>query len=242
MPFCDSRGVASSARATMPPVQTFGCPLRHCGQVPQKPDRHATTWSPGRTEVTSAPTASTIPAPSCPNTNGRSSGKRPLPSTTCRSLWQTPVAIVRTSTSRPHGLSMSTVSTVSGSCTLRNTAALICMWPSLPSDRAQSTPAANRLQKRPGGLVQVGWWICPCTRSPTRRRARRKLRGHRAKDAPPPLEGGGWGEGFVPHGTPPPNPLPQGEGEPVSCEARSDAAISRLESGTGPPASLSGQE
>src|SRR5437764_1377661 len=32
---------------------------------------------------------------------GLSSGKRPMPSTTCRSLWQTPVATVRTSTSRP---------------------------------------------------------------------------------------------------------------------------------------------
>ena len=33
----------------MPPVQTLGWPLRHCGQVPQKPDRQATTWSPART-------------------------------------------------------------------------------------------------------------------------------------------------------------------------------------------------
>ena len=33
---------------------------------------------------------------------------RPTPSTTCRSLWQTPVAAVRTRTSRPHGLSIST--------------------------------------------------------------------------------------------------------------------------------------
>ena len=33
----------------MPPVQTFGWPLRHCGQAPQKPDRQATTWSPTRT-------------------------------------------------------------------------------------------------------------------------------------------------------------------------------------------------
>jgi hypothetical protein len=31
--------------------------------------------------------------------------------------------------------------------------------------------------------------------------------------APPPLVGGGWGEGAVPQETPPPNPLPQGEGE-----------------------------
>ena len=33
----------------IPPVQTLGWPLRHCGQVPQKPDRQATTWSPTRT-------------------------------------------------------------------------------------------------------------------------------------------------------------------------------------------------
>src|SRR5437870_6502409 len=59
------------------------------------------------TVVTSAPTASTIPAPSCPSTIGRSSGKRPCPSTTCRSLWHTPVATVRTSTSRGSGLSIS---------------------------------------------------------------------------------------------------------------------------------------
>ena len=124
-PFCDSRGAAVSGRVTMPPVQRLGWPERHCGQLPQKPERQATTWSPGLTVVTSAPTASTTPAPSCPSTIGRSSGKRPIPSTTCRSLWHTPVATVRTSTSRPHGLSTSTCSIVSGACTLRKTAALI---------------------------------------------------------------------------------------------------------------------
>jgi urease accessory protein len=31
--------------------------------------------------------------------------------------------------------------------------------------------------------------------------------------APPPLAGGGWGEGAEPPRSPPPNPLPQGEGE-----------------------------
>ena len=39
--------------------------------------------------------------------------------------------------------------------------------------------------------------------------------------APPPLEGGGWGEGSVGGShrpTPPPNPLPQGEGEPALPE------------------------
>src|SRR4051794_10467563 len=111
----------------MPPVHRFGWPDRHCGQVPQNPDRQATTWSPTRTLVTSSPTASTMPAPSWPSTIGRSVGKRPTPSTTCRSLWQTPVATVRTSTSRRSGLSISTVSIVSGACGLRKTAASICI-------------------------------------------------------------------------------------------------------------------
>src|SRR5690242_1361524 len=58
---------------------------------------------------------------------GLSIGKRPMPSTTCRSLWQTPVAAVRTSTSRPDGLSISTDSMVSGAFGLRKTAACISM-------------------------------------------------------------------------------------------------------------------
>ena len=79
------------------------------------------------TVVTSDPTASTTPAPSWPSTIGRSSANRPKPSTTCRSLWQTPVATVRINTSRPHGLSTSTDSIVNGSCTLRKTAAFTPM-------------------------------------------------------------------------------------------------------------------
>src|SRR5215469_2488556 len=135
-PFCDSRGGALSGRVTIPPVHKLGWPERHCGQLPQNPDRQATTWSPGLTVVTSAPTASTTPAPSWPSTIGRSSGKRPSPSTTCRSLWHTPVATVRTSTSRPQGLSISTASIVSGSCTLRNTAASISIAFFLPKPGA----------------------------------------------------------------------------------------------------------
>ena len=52
-PFCDRRGFALSGRVTMPPVHRLGWPDRHCGQVPQNPDRQATTWSPTRTLVTS---------------------------------------------------------------------------------------------------------------------------------------------------------------------------------------------
>src|ERR1043166_5650913 len=47
-PCCERRGGALSGRVTMPPVQRLGCPERHCGQLPQNPERQATTWSPGR--------------------------------------------------------------------------------------------------------------------------------------------------------------------------------------------------
>src|SRR6058998_1715019 len=148
-PFCESRGGADSARVTTPPTQRFGCPPRHCSQLPQKPERQATTWSPGRTVVTSAPTASTTPEPSCPRTIRRSTGKRPMPSTTCRSLWQTPVAAVRTRTSRPDGLSISTDSIVRGSCGLRKTAAFISMARSslrqLPAEPVADRAAHDQL-------------------------------------------------------------------------------------------------
>src|SRR5690348_16327136 len=84
-----------------------------------------------------------MPAPSWPSTIGRSSGQRPSPSTTCRSLWHTPVAAVRTSTSRPHGLSISTDSIVSGACVLRKTAAFISMALSSPR-RVPAEPVADR--------------------------------------------------------------------------------------------------
>ena len=56
-----------------------------------------TTWSPGLTERTSLPTASTTPAPSWPSTDGAFHGMVPL--MTDRSLWQTPAAPMATRTS-----------------------------------------------------------------------------------------------------------------------------------------------
>src|ERR1700733_10302256 len=53
----------------------------------------------------------------------------------------------------------------------------------------------------------TGWRACPHTRQDKRRAE---------KNTPPPLEGGGWGEGSVQRThapTSPPDPLPQGEGE-----------------------------
>src|SRR5881296_2996155 len=80
---------------------------------------------------------------------GRSVGQRPWPSTTCRSLWQTPVAAVRTRTSRPDGLSISTDSIVRGSCGLRKTAAFISMARSslrqLPAEPVADRAAHDQL-------------------------------------------------------------------------------------------------
>ena len=77
-PFCDSRGAASSARATMPPVHTFGWPAEALRAGAAEAGEAGDDMIARRARVvTSAPTASTTPAPSWPSTIGRSSGKRP---------------------------------------------------------------------------------------------------------------------------------------------------------------------
>ena len=55
------------------------------------------TWSPTATAVTPSPTASTTPAPSWPSTAGSGFGVAPV--ITFQSLWQTPLATMRTVTS-----------------------------------------------------------------------------------------------------------------------------------------------
>ena len=61
--------------------------------------------------MTSEPTASTIPAPSCPITTGVGNGM--VPSSTDWSLWQTPAATIRTSTSPAPGARTSSASVIS---------------------------------------------------------------------------------------------------------------------------------
>src|SRR5205085_2500583 len=71
------------------------------------------TWSPFRTEVTPAPTSTTTPAPSWP----RIAGNRPSGSAPDRvnsSVWQMPVALISSSTSKAFGPSSCTVITSSG--------------------------------------------------------------------------------------------------------------------------------
>src|SRR5581483_1503722 len=84
------------------------------------------TWSPTFGLVTPGPTASTTPAPSWPGTNGTGTGR--LPRSTERSVWQIPVATIRTSTSPALGSSSSRVLIDIRSMS-STTAALTCMEP-----------------------------------------------------------------------------------------------------------------
>ena len=77
----------------------------------------------------STPAVTSAPAASWPRIVGM--GQAYLPSTKCRSLWQTPQAPVRISTSRGPGLSTWTSSIVSGASTSRRIAAFMERLPSL---------------------------------------------------------------------------------------------------------------
>ena len=83
-----------------------GLPTEHWSQMPQLETVAMTTWSPGFTRVTSEPTASTTPAPSWPMSDGAGHGM--VPSSRLTSLWQTPAAASRTSTSSGPGSMTST--------------------------------------------------------------------------------------------------------------------------------------
>src|SRR5580704_18139581 len=88
------------------------------------------TWSPFFTEVTPAPTSSTTPAPSWPRIAGNSpSGS--APERVNSSVWQTPVALISTSTSPARGPSRSTVSTTSFSPARVASAAFVFIDPVL---------------------------------------------------------------------------------------------------------------
>src|SRR3954454_18923144 len=104
-----------SQRLDRPAAQNRPCP--------QAGRKLVTTWSPGATAVTPAPTAWTTPEPSCPPTIGyRPPG---LECRRCSSEWHRPAYAISTSTSPGPGsrTSSSTISySVSG---LRRTAALV---------------------------------------------------------------------------------------------------------------------
>src|SRR5262245_60101099 len=105
-------------------VQRFVRPLRQWMHMPHSGAKSVMTWSPGATSVTPSPTRSTTPAPSWPSTQGA----YPLgsaPEAVYRSVWQTPHATRRTSTSSDFGSARSSSWTTSGSPNSSSTAARI---------------------------------------------------------------------------------------------------------------------
>src|SRR5213596_511388 len=94
--------------------------LRHWGE------NSVTTWSPADTDSTPSPTRSTTPAPSCPSTVGAYPDGS-APEAVYMSVWHTPQATSRTSTSPARGPASSRSWTASGAPNSSSTAARICI-------------------------------------------------------------------------------------------------------------------
>ncbi len=98
--------------------------LRQWMHSPHWGENSVTTRSPGRTLVTASPTRSTIPAPSWPRTVGAYPDGS-APEAVYMSVWHTPQASRRTSTSPAFGSASSTSVTLSGAPNSSSTAARI---------------------------------------------------------------------------------------------------------------------
>jgi hypothetical protein len=107
-------------RTRVPSAHSAGRPLRQYSHSPQLIRHSGTTASPARRVVTPGPTSATTPAPSCPSTAG--SGAENLPCMTCRSVWHTPAAAMRTSASPARGGATSTSQISSGLAASNSTA------------------------------------------------------------------------------------------------------------------------
>src|SRR6185312_12724722 len=88
-------------------------PERQYAHSPHSGVYSGITWSPTCSEVTPSPTSSTMPPPSCPRITGNiPSGS--APDNVNASVWQTPVATMRSSTSPAFGPATSTCSIDNG--------------------------------------------------------------------------------------------------------------------------------
>src|SRR5918998_291971 len=103
-------------------VQTWCSPAAHWAQRPHALTNGTVTRSPTRQRRTSAPTAATVPASSCPGTCG-STTSGSWPCQACQSLRQTPLAPTRTTTPPGAGSGAETSRTVSGPPKASNTSA-----------------------------------------------------------------------------------------------------------------------
>src|ERR1700678_1257355 len=101
-------------------------PDRQNSQVPHSGVYSGITWSPALTLVTPLPTSCTMPPPSCPKIT-RNSPSGSAPDSVKASVWHTPVATMRTSTSPALGPARSTSSICSGLSASQATAALVFM-------------------------------------------------------------------------------------------------------------------
>ena len=108
---------------------------RACRAAPH--DRRA------RAMVTPAPTSTTTPAPSWPKITGNRPSGSP-PERVNSSVWQTPVALISTSTSPARGPSRSTSSITSGSPARWQTAALVFMRRMIDATARRRGPGAAR--------------------------------------------------------------------------------------------------
>src|SRR2546428_7251354 len=102
----------------------------------------------------------------------------------CRSLWHTPLATVRTSTSRPMGFAMSTFSIVSGFWGPWNTAAF------MDSSFLGQEVADENAGSRCGQELDEGLGAQDLLRSVAPAERRRRVRGRPAGDVPDALDEG----------------------------------------------------
>src|SRR3954453_11092975 len=97
---------------------------RQCTHSRHWGEKRVTTWSPTARSRTPSPTASTTPPPSWPSTVGEYPDGS-TPEAVYRSVWHTPQATSRTSTSPARGSARSTSWTTSGAPNSSSTAARI---------------------------------------------------------------------------------------------------------------------
>ena len=135
-------------------------PRTHSSHRPHEGIHESATCVPGLIS-TPAPTASTTPAPSCPSTAGQRVAD--VPSIALRSLWQTPLACSRTSTSPARGAARSSSRTSIGAEVPGSTAAMI-LTPSRRQQPAASGAAAPSGCDSASSALQVFVWH-PVTRN-----------------------------------------------------------------------------
>src|SRR3954468_16526241 len=140
-PFWWNRNVPSGnspVEAFLPSSQRFCRPVEQYRHLPQAGMKEQTTWSPTCTLVTPGPTASTIPAPSCPPTTGKRIIASPF--WMWSSEWHSPAAMNLMRTSFGWGSSSSSSVISHGLPGSRQTAARVVMLIGTPFLDRTSAP------------------------------------------------------------------------------------------------------